>query len=337
MSTSNDSAVREVADGVYAYLQPGGWGYSNAGLITDSGSSLLVDTLYDLRLTQQMLDALRRVAPAAERIGTLVNTHANGDHCWGNQLVGGAKIISSRAAAEEMLELSPRLMASLVGASRLIARGGVAKGVLGLLARLRVPRAAALLGAADFVAENFGAFEFGGISITPPTTTFEGKLDVDVGDTRVELIEVGPAHTKGDVIVVLPKQRVAFTGDILFIGSHPVVWEGPAENWIRACDRVLALDVDVIVPGHGPLTDKQGVQRIKDYWQMLIAVSRAGCAQQIPTDEIAREVYRRGFHGWTEGGRIAVNVDTICRELKGDTSARDPLQILAQMAQLERS
>src|SRR3954462_3741951 len=88
----------ELRPGVYAYLQRGSWGFSNAGLITDGESSLLVDTLYDLRLTQRMLDAMRRATPAAARLDPLVNTHANGDHCWGNQLVAGADIISSRAA-----------------------------------------------------------------------------------------------------------------------------------------------------------------------------------------------------------------------------------------------
>jgi cyclase len=73
--------LHEVANGVWAYLQPdGGWGWSNAGLVTGGGSSLLVDTLVDSKLTAEMLDAMSRTTPAAKRIGTLVNTHANGDH-----------------------------------------------------------------------------------------------------------------------------------------------------------------------------------------------------------------------------------------------------------------
>jgi glyoxylase-like metal-dependent hydrolase (beta-lactamase superfamily II) len=96
----------EIADGVHAYLQRGSWGFSNAGLVSSGDASLLVDTLYDLGLTERMLREMRRAVPGAERIRTVVNTHANGDHCWGNQLVTGAEIVSSRAAAEEMLELS---------------------------------------------------------------------------------------------------------------------------------------------------------------------------------------------------------------------------------------
>ncbi len=91
-----------------AYLQPdGGWGWSNAGLITDGDAALLVDTLFDLRLTAEMLAVMRRATPAADRFDTVVNTHANGDHCYGNSLVAGAEIIASTACAREMVEVPP--------------------------------------------------------------------------------------------------------------------------------------------------------------------------------------------------------------------------------------
>jgi cyclase len=70
--------LQELGKGCYAYLQPDGtWGYSNVGLIIDQEETLLVDTLVDLKLTRQMLDSTRAAAPAAERIGTLLNTHSH--------------------------------------------------------------------------------------------------------------------------------------------------------------------------------------------------------------------------------------------------------------------
>jgi cyclase len=329
--------VQEIGEGVFAYLQRGGWGMSNAGLIAGSGSALLIDTLYDVHLTERMLGALRRATPAAERIDTVVNTHANGDHCWGNQAVRGARIIASRAAAEEMQALSPGLMSALVSASRIIARTPkTMRSLLGLLGRLGVPRVTALEEAADFVVEHFGAFDFRGVTLTPPTESFEGRLELTVGGTGVELIEVGPAHTRGDAIVHLPHARVAFSGDILFIGSHPIIWEGPVENWIRACDRLLELDVDVIVPGHGPITDKQGVARTREYWVMLSDTVKAGHAAGASGEDIARELFDRGFDGWTESSRVAVNVDTLLRSSNAGAAQRDPLEMLAAMARLER-
>src|ERR1700746_120307 len=91
-------ALKDIGNGLWAYLQPdGSWGWSNAGLIVDGDQTLLVDTLFDLKLTGEMLDEMRRSIPAAERIGAVVNTHANGDHTFGNQLVEGAVVIASEA------------------------------------------------------------------------------------------------------------------------------------------------------------------------------------------------------------------------------------------------
>ena len=103
-----------------------------------------------------------------------------------------------------------------------------------------------------FFARCFGAFDFAGIELTPPEQTFSGELALRVGETELRLIEVGPAHTRGDTLVHVPGARVLFTGDILFSGAHPIAWAGPVSNWIAACDRILAMELETIVPGHGP-------------------------------------------------------------------------------------
>jgi cyclase len=334
----NGAVLREVGEGDYAYLQrDGSWGWSNAGLVTSRGEALLVDTLYDLNLTRRMLDAMRRRTPAANNIETIVNTHANGDHCWGNQLVADAEIVSSTRAAEEMRELSPALMRGLVGASRVaVGLGAGTRWMTTWLGRAGLARAVAFGDAAQFVIDKFGAFDFGDIELCPPTTTFDGQLTLQVGDKDVHLIEVGPAHTRGDVIVHVPEDRVVFSGDILFVGTHPIMWDGPVENWIRACDRMIELDVDNVVPGHGPITDKAGVRRIKEYWEHLSSESRRRFDAGMSARDAAREIARDGFSDWLDRERVAVNVDTIYRDLSGDRSKRDPLALLALMAVLEK-
>ena len=112
-TSSYRKGLHELGDGCFAYLQPdGGWGWSNAGLVVGDGVSLLVDTLFDLRLTGEMLDAMAGAVGSAP-IATVVNTHANGDHCYGNQLVSHAEIIASEKAAHEMREVPPSMLAAL--------------------------------------------------------------------------------------------------------------------------------------------------------------------------------------------------------------------------------
>ena len=90
-----DQGLHDLGNGSYAWLQPdGGWGWSNAGLIVDGDQSLVVDTLFDKPLTRDMLKAMQAAEPVAARsFDLLVNTHSNGDHCNGNELVAGAEIV----------------------------------------------------------------------------------------------------------------------------------------------------------------------------------------------------------------------------------------------------
>jgi len=100
--------LHQIGNGIYTYLQPdGSWGLNNAGLIVDGEHSMVVDTLYGLDLTRKMLDAMKAATNAAGSIDILVNTHVNGDHCFGNQLFKGAEIIASNACAEEFATETP--------------------------------------------------------------------------------------------------------------------------------------------------------------------------------------------------------------------------------------
>jgi glyoxylase-like metal-dependent hydrolase (beta-lactamase superfamily II) len=311
-----EKGLHDIGGGLYAYLQPdGSWGWSNAGLVVDGDQALLVDTLFDLRLTREMLSAMRRAEPrAAARIGTLVNTHANGDHCYGNALVAGAEIVASRAAAEEMKQLPAAVL------------GGLVKS----------------LGAQDsplgrFVTRAFGPFAFDEVGPTAlPTRTFERALSLRVGDRAVELLEVGPAHTRGDVIVHVPDARAVFSGDILFVEGTPIVWEGPVANWIAACDRILALAPELVVPGHGPITDTRGVEAVRAYLVYVTREARARYDAGLDAATAARDIPLGEFADWGDAERIVVNVDTLYREFGAPAAGGDTLRLLRGMAEYAR-
>jgi cyclase len=311
MSTAYTQGLHELGNSLYAYLQPdGGWGWSNAGLVCDGDQSLLIDTLFDLPLTERMLSEMRRAVPAAARIDTLINTHANGDHCYGNQLVGDARIVASGRTAAEMSELPPAAFATLVEQAPNMGEVGA------------------------FFLDCFGKFDFQGIELVVPTETFDGELTLRVGGKEVQLIEVGPAHTRGDTLALVPGERVLFSGDILFHGAHPIVWAGPVSNWIAACDRILGLDVDVIVPGHGPLADKAAVGDLKAYFEYLYEQARARHGEGMTPVEAARSIALDRWADWGERERLAVNIATIYRELDGDAEPANALVSFQQMAEL---
>jgi cyclase len=307
--------AHQIAHGVWAYLQPdGGWGRSNAGLVAsdDGARSLLVDTLFDLELTRDMLAALRDATPAAERIAIVVNTHANGDHCYGNALVAGADIVASQACAAEMARLPPAALAALVRAAPDMGEAGA------------------------FLLDIFGGFNFDGVELVPPDRTFTGELELSIGDRPVHLIEVGPAHTDGDVIVHVPDAGVVFAGDIIFHGGHPIVWTGPTTNWIAACDRLLGLEgVTTVVPGHGPVTTLDTVADLKGYFEHLTNEVRARHDAGMSPLEAAADIDLGPYRRLAESERLVANVAVLYREMGADVDT-DPATIVGLMAASRR-
>jgi glyoxylase-like metal-dependent hydrolase (beta-lactamase superfamily II) len=332
-----EKRLHELGNGIFAYTQlPGSWGWSNAGLITDSDQCLLVDTLFDKKLTAEMLESMRRAAPAAARIGTVVNTHGNGDHCYGNALVADAEIIGTRGCVEDLREAPPSRNQLLMRAAGIIGGLGAGGRVLGrVLNAVGIDRVALLADAAPLATAFFGDFDFTNNDVVLPTRTFEHELSLTVGDKRIELIEVGPAHTLGDAVVWVPEDRTLFTGDILFKDAHPVIWEGPVSNWVAACERLLDMDIETVVPGHGPLTDKSALRETLRYLEALTEQARSRYDAGMSVDDAAHEVAFEEFDHWIDAERVYVNVHTLYREFSGDTEPADVLALFAGMARLQ--
>jgi cyclase len=300
--------VHDLGGGCFAYLQPQGtWGWSNAGLVVDGDEALLVDTLFDLKLTQEMLDAMRAATPAARNIRTLVITHGNGDHTFGNQLVAGAEIVAAESTAEEMAERPPPVLAALVRDRAQLGEG------------------------AELLYQKMGQyFDFEGIDYTMPTRTFDDRLSLTVGRKTVELTRLGPAHTRGDTVVHVPAERVLFAGDIMFVGEHPVMWAGPIENWIKACDTILGMDVDIVVPGHGPVTDKDGVRRFKGFLEHLATEARRRYDAGMSHTEAANDIPLDAYADWHDPERTVINVASLYQHFSGKPKP-PPLQLWSEM------
>ena len=154
------------------------------------------------------------------------------------------------------------------------------------------------------MARQLAAWDFTGVTLTPPTTLIEDRLALDLDGIAVHLIYVGPAHTAGDVIVHLPAARVVFTGDILFRLCTPIGWEGTYERWIAALDTIVALDPAVVVPGHGPLSGLEGPREMQAYLRYVRAEAKRWFDAGLPTLEAARRIDLGPYAGWTEPERI---------------------------------
>lgn len=296
----------EIAPRTYAYVQgDGGWGLSNAGLVVgDNGEALLVDTFFDLPHTRRLLDAL----PVRPTI--VVNTHYNGDHCWGNELVADARIVAHAQCREQLVNgPQPAFLAALLAGEA----GGDPM--------------------VSYFQQAMGRFEFDGITVTPPTEVFDSPShSLDIGGRAVELFHYGPAHTLGDSVVWVPDQRALFTGDLLFWKVCPLVWDGTVTNWLAALDAMLALDPAVVVPGHGPVGGPEGLHELAGYFRLLAEQGGSLHDKGVPPDEAVTRLDLGPYGSWVDVERTALNLLQVYRELDGDRSELSPIEAFSRMA-----
>jgi cyclase len=296
--------LRRLGEGIYACEQEDrGLGWSNSGLVA-RGGGLIVDTLYDLRLTRSMLDLYASVRP--DPVGTLVNTHHNGDHCWGNQLVTGAQIIAHRGCADRFTDVSPQRLEAI----------------------RTLPDAPEALRSLQ---HELAPFDFSEVELTPPTVVVDSDHSLDLDGTRVDLLYVGPAHTEGDLVVHLPDDGVVFMGDVLFHQCTPIGWEGSTDRWIDALRRVEALPVEHVVPGHGPVCGVDGVRGQREYLEFVQREARAHHAAGRTALDACLRIELGPYAAWNEPHRLAANVHRIYRECNA-MSWNDAFDAAAVMA-----
>lgn len=316
MSKDFSRGLRELGTNCWAWLEPRGqWGYSNAGLITDGDRSLLVDTLYDFQMTGRMLAGMADASPAARKIDVLVNSHADGDHTYGNKLVEGARVIASAATAAEFFLDRPERIREVIENADTLGPG------------------------AQYIRANMGPdkFNFSEVTSFAPTETYDRELALKVGDKDVRLFNVGPAHTAGDTLVYSVQDRVVYTGDLLFNDGHPAIWAGSVDGWIAACDKILDLDVDVVVPGHGALADKSDVKIFREYLDMVQRETRARFEAGMGVEEAAADiVFSPPYDGWILPERIAGCVNFLYRQWGHPEAETSFLKVFDMIARYDK-
>lgn len=305
------SGPTQIGDGVWAFMwEPGGWGQANTGLVSDTGTaSMVIDTVWDTARANRIASetaALVKNAPVAE----VVNTHSDGDHWWGNDTVpADARITTSAASLHAMKEETPP-------------KGVGAFASLGSLVG-RVPGPVGAMG--SYMSRIRGDAQFPRRSPRLPDHTFEVTEQISVGNRDVQLRYLGPAHTAGDLIAHVPDAGVVFAGDLLFIGSTPILWHGPLGNWLDALDHLLALDAAVYVPGHGPLCGTDEIGALRDYWTWVNHAGREHFDAGVEPTHAARNMMSSAeferFAQWDSPERLVLSMSTLYRLWDGEPAA----------------
>ncbi|GAA3745917.1 MBL fold metallo-hydrolase [Streptomyces tremellae] len=175
--------------------------------------------------------------------------------------------------------------------------------------------------------------EFGEVPLVAPSVTYSERMSLYAGDVEVRVLHPGPAHTTGDSVVHLPAQGVVFTGDLVFNGGTPFLFNGSLAGSLRALDVLRSLDAEVVVPGHGPVTDPSAYDATERYLRFVDEVARAGHAKGLTPLELAHATDLGEFAALPERERLVANLHRAYAELDGlpEGAELDPLMVFGDM------
>ncbi len=278
--------LRPLATGVWAFI--GSRGDSNAGSIETPDGLIVVDVQQHGALAKTFRDALvRDVGKPIERV---INTHYHLDHIAGNALFGAeAPILAHDKTTEKLV--------SILGPNS--DEGWTVSDFTTKAQLLFGPNITELIPAGheawDWFQGRLGAPEYDTMRIVPPSETFAESYAIELPDEVVRLDYLGPAHCDGDLVVHLRQAKIAFLGDLLFVGRFPWIGDGDVAGWIRTLDWVCRLDVDCVVPGHGLPVTLNEVARFRDMLKALhdsvAAAIKAGASEDSAAHDVHLPVY----------------------------------------------
>jgi cyclase len=249
-----------------------GAGVGNAGIADLGGRSLVVDCGFTPGAARDLRTAAEQLAGSVER---LFVTHADFDHYGGAQAFADVPILAAETTAATIGEVGPGRVAEMKEQMETY------------LAELEEQDAP------EWEREQGRRIvaEVPGLELAPPTETFTGELELG----GAIAIECGAAHTASDSVVWVPGERVLFAGDLVGVGSHLNLTRGhPPGNWLAILDRLLALEPEHVVPGHGPPAGPEALTTVRRYIETVVELAATPGDHELPAD-YADWAFAEGF------------------------------------------
>jgi cyclase len=267
----SDYRLEELAPGVYARLGRGPI-QPNCAFIVGDESVLVFDSSYSPAAGRAIVADIARVT--SKPISTLVVSHHHWDHAWGAQSFASALIVSHVGARDALLARAQLQLASL---------------------RTQPARPASWM---EISPEQL-VRELDELRATPATLTYTESATFWSGGREIQLRHFGAAHTYGDTLVWLPRERLLFGGDVVCNRLIPVVGDGDPLHFAEVLDEVVALQPKTVVPGHGGLASAHDVREFQSCLRALCDEVQAARHDGAPDATAALERVRlNDFEDW---------------------------------------
>jgi glyoxylase-like metal-dependent hydrolase (beta-lactamase superfamily II) len=261
ISMPTPSLVKIGAD-VYAWI--GVNGDSNAGAVLTADGVLAIDA----QQTKELGRSFRTAIEAETRRPTakLVDTHFHLDHTAGNVAFGDVPII----AQEKTLQSMEAYLGAVRGNRWLVSDPDKKlRMFFGSNVQDLVPPGDPL---GEWFIKRMSGPDYEKIELLGPSETFGDQMVFQRPEGALYADYWGPAHCDGDLVLHIPRQKIAFLGDLLFVGRFPWLGDCDLNGWIGCLERVLSLDIDTVVPGHGTLST---LKQVAGFCELLSSLRSA--------------------------------------------------------------
>ncbi len=251
----------------------------NATLILGDKACILVDNRQNIPLAQELQQTIKSVTDRP--IKYLINTHYHGDHTFGNQIFSEAvDIIGQENVRSTLLEIGEQHK--------------------------------------EFFGTFFEVPDTDKVTITPPTLTFQKELSLHLDGKSIRVSHPGAAHTNSDSYVYIPEQRLLITGDLLFNGILGFSGDPNCSitGWINALEEMERLDIKTVIPGHGPIGNKDGLITYREYFEKLLTVVKQEKEKGKSLTEMKESLELPDCKDWGHyEDWLGVNIETAYNEL----------------------
>jgi cyclase len=283
--------IERLADGVYAAVAfEQGYASCNAGIIDIGDRTIIFDTFLTPEAARDLLKAAEQLT--SNKITHIVNSHEHNDHVRGNQVFGSdVDIISTMVTRAGIARNEPGNIRS--------EKKTISKEITDAQSQLdaeedpkRRRELATLISYMQGVSKSHRE-----LKTRLPNITFEHELTIHGTERTMKLLPLA-GHTSSDIVLWLPKEKITFMGDLLFVNMHPYLASGSPEQWKKSLAEVEALGVQIAIPGHGPVGKSTDLSAMLRYIQSLESIVADMIKSGKSADQASFEPIPSPFDTW---------------------------------------
>ena len=289
---SRHFTIEKLDDGVYAVIhKTGGYAICNSGIV-DLGDQTLV---FDCFISPEAARDLKKTAVelTGHKVKYLINSHFHNDHIRGNQVFTDAEIISTERTKELIEENEPE---ELKWEAEVVDQR--IKTTLEQMSAetdsFKLEEDKMWLGYYKAIKESLDEYK-----ITPPNVFLKDTMLIKGNKREAILFTEGKGHTESDIVLWLPKEKILFAGDILFVECHPWLGDGFAADWVNYLNDLKKLNANFIVPGHGPVGNNQNIEQMISYINIITNLVDNAIEKNVTKDELKAAVIPDEYKTWT--------------------------------------